>query len=744
MEATLSPPSPLHVSLALTGGPTLNVSLGRFDPASARLDIPGAPAVELRYVSYLTFRAPRDAPSRPPTAARRRVHLVGGAVLDAFVAPAASGALGFYAWPTTTTDVAAWFVPNTALHRLEDTARTGDLLVATGTPRAAVDLAAADQRATLGTLLRPIVGAEAIEAVAAQQSTRRMRLGDLLMEAKLVSQQQLDAALEEQKRRRERKIGEILLERRVIDETQLTEVLARKFGMALVDLDRTPPTRAAAVSIPREICERYGALAIHADAQRVVVAIADPLVSELNDVLRFATRGRRLEEVLARPSQLRRHAQAYLQNREVGGAESALERILADLPPEPASPPAPTPAELDDNALIRLANRLVVDAIERAASDIHIESNGGDGAVFVRYRIDGRCATHCELPARCRNNLVARFKILAELDIAERRRPQDGKIRFAHGDHHVELRVATMPTVGGNEDLVMRILTGAIPLPLAKIGLSAPNLDALVRMTQQPNGLILCVGPTGSGKTTTLHSVLRELNTPERKIWTAEDPVEIRQAGLRQVQVHSKIGLDFAAALRSFLRADPDVIMVGEMRDQETANIAVEASLTGHLVLSTLHTNGAPETVVRLLDIGLEPFNFADALLGILAQRLVRRLCPTCRKRQLITPTNRDELLARYGDGNERLADRLTTGTTWWSPTGCEACGGTGYRGRIAIHELLSVNEEIKALIHRRAPAVDLRLAAQRNGMETLMQDGIAKVLRGETDLAQVVSVCSR
>ena len=287
-----------------------------------------------------------------------------------------------------------------------------------------------------------------------------------------------------------------------------------------------------------------------------------------------------------------------------------------------------------DSALVGLVNRIILDAVEQKASDIHIEANLGPKTTRVRFRKDGALMNYLELPAQFRNAVVSRIKIMSRLDITERRKPQDGKIDFHRfGPAAVELRVATVPTTGGLEDVVMRVLAAAKPVPMDELGLEAGVLNSIKRLISKPHGLFLVCGPTGSGKTTTLHSLLAFLNTAERKIWTAEDPIEITQPGLRQVQVNSKIGWTFAAAMRSFMRADPDVIMVGEMRDAETAKIGIEASLTGHLVLSTLHTNSAAESIVRLLDLGMDPFNFADALLGVLAERLARRLCPHCKIR---------------------------------------------------------------------------------------------------------------
>ena len=392
-----------------------------------------------------------------------------------------------------------------------------------------------------------------------------------------------------------------------------------------------------------------------------------------------------------------------------------------------------------DSAVIKLANQLIIDGARRGASDIHVEPNGPERPMRVRLRIDGDCVEYQEVPARFRRALVARLKIMARLDIAERRKPQDGKIRFTVGGRAIELRVASYPTALGDEDVVMRILPDGKPIPLAQMLLSARNLAAFSSLIRSPYGLVLCVGPTGSGKTTTLHSALGEINRADLKICTAEDPVEITQAGLRQLQIIPRIGLTFEAALRSFLRADPDVIMIGEMRDRETAEVAVEASLTGHLVLSTLHTNSAPETISRLVDMGLDTFTFADSLLGVLAQRLAGALCSDCRVRCEAGGEEQSQL-----DDFALAAGEARPATPPWRAPGCERCSGRGYRGRVALHELLVVDDPLRQAIGRRAPIDELRRLAAAGGMRTLLQDGLDKIAEGLTDLRQVLMVCSR
>ncbi len=402
--------------------------------------------------------------------------------------------------------------------------------------------------------------------------------------------------------------------------------------------------------------------------------------------------------------------------------------------------------EESDSAVVRLVNQLISDAYKVGASDIHIEPRGDQQDTVVRFRIDGRCQQERTVPARHRRALASRLKVMAHLDIAERRKPQDGKILFRLPDQDIELRMATLPTAGSdNEDVVLRVLTAREPAHLDNLGMSERNLHAFKQILQKPYGMILCVGPTGSGKTTTLHAALALINTPDRKIWTAEDPVEITQPGLRQVQVHPRIDLTFATAMRAFLRADPDVIMVGEIRDRETAEISIEASLTGHLILSTLHTNSAVETVTRLLEMRMDPFLFADALLGVLAQRLAQTLCRNCKEPYQPSKEEYEALAHGYGEAAfAQLGVRYDDNFRLWRGKGCHVCRQTGYKGRMGLHELLLATDEIKTLIHARTPVLELLKVAVAQGMTTLVQDGIRKTLEGLTDYKQVQAVAIR
>jgi type II secretory ATPase GspE/PulE/Tfp pilus assembly ATPase PilB-like protein len=399
-----------------------------------------------------------------------------------------------------------------------------------------------------------------------------------------------------------------------------------------------------------------------------------------------------------------------------------------------------------DSAVVQLVNQIIEEAYRRRASDIHWESLTGRRGLMVRFRVDGECFHYMTIPESQKRGCISRIKIMAGLDIAEKRLPQDGKIKFRTKDGKTfEIRVATIPTVENNEDVVMRILGGIEFRSLEEIDLLPDHYAMLKSILDLPYGLILCVGPTGSGKTTTLHACLKYLNKPNKKIWTAEDPVEIVQDGLRQVQVNPKIGLTFSRLLRAFLRADPDVIMIGETRDQETAHTLIEAALTGHLVLSTLHTNSAPETITRLLGMGIDPFNFADSLLGIIAQRLAKRLCKYCKRPYSPKPEEIERIKFEYGEHPDKpLADSLIKEAVFYEPVGCEECNFTGFKGRSGLHEILVPDEDLKDLIIKNAPANEIRKLAMQKGMITLKQDGILKVLRGEATLKQVLAVTLR
>ncbi|BBL72254.1 GspE/PulE family protein [Methylogaea oryzae] len=477
---------------------------------------------------------------------------------------------------------------------------------------------------------------------------------------------------------------------------------------------------------------------LEGDRKRVTIAIDDP--ADHNRILEIQ-RVLRAENITLRVS-LPEDILRFLG--ETGAAATVdLGTIMGQLEEEAAvvnEEQEDREPGLDENAapIIQLVNKIIADAVAMGASDIHVEPGKERASTKVRMRVDGSCREILQVPASHSGAVLSRIKIMSRLDIAERRKPQDGKCKLKIGNRQVELRVATIPTVNG-ESAVLRVLAGAGALPMEKLNLSQRNYEQIQSLVSHPHGIFLVVGPTGSGKTTTLHAVLGYLNQPDKKIWTAEDPVEITQPGLQQVQVLPKIGFDFAAAMRAFLRADPDIILIGEMRDRETCHTGVEASLTGHLVLSTLHTNSAPETITRLLDLGLDPLNFADAFLGVLAQRLLRTLCGDCKEEYIADAEEARRLVHYYGEeffpelgfdpGNLKLC----------RPVGCEKCGGSGYRGRTGIHELLVATPEMKAMICRRAAVSELREQALKEGMRTLFQDGIWKILRGLSDVSQLL-----
>ncbi len=481
-------------------------------------------------------------------------------------------------------------------------------------------------------------------------------------------------------------------------------------------------------------------------------SVLDVLIDDPHDIVRGhdiqrAFPGMTIRYAVSLKCDIKRFLQSTLGMTETGSIEDTLGELVHDARIEESSDADIDEIDENDSAIVRLANQIIAEAYRHEASDIHIEPYSDRKETAIRFRVDGTCSTYMRIPATYRRALVSRIKIMSSLDIAERRKPQDGKLRFKlNRDKEIEVRVATLPTAGNNEDIVMRLLTAKEPMPLESMEFAPSTLTALLEIIEKPHGIILCVGPTGSGKTTTLHAVLHRLNTDARKIWTAEDPIEITQEGLRQVQVLPKIGFTFAAAMRSFLRADPDVIMIGEMRDRETADVAVEASLTGHLVLSTLHTNSAVETVIRLLDLGCDPFNFADAMQGILAKRLCKRLCTHCKEPYHPSMQDYDKILREYGPASWETMKlpAYDDGFRLYRGCGCDYCRQTGFKGRVALHELLQGTDEMKTMIQNRAKTADMTSLAKKEGMITLMQDGILKALGGLTTFEQVRAVAMK
>jgi type II secretory ATPase GspE/PulE/Tfp pilus assembly ATPase PilB-like protein len=542
------------------------------------------------------------------------------------------------------------------------------------------------------------------------------------------------------------------------------EQLAATYGVPYEPFkpNRVKPTELLR-NLRREFAESSGWVPLEEGLTGIVVVCTDPDRTRASKVVVNVYNKRKIEYRVTTEEEFERFLQDYFG--DSNKAADSVTDLLSDLSDtdDSADNAADEVSAAADNELVRLVNRIVVEAYQQGASDIHVEPRPGKGKTIIRLRRDGVLVNYIEVPAAFRSALVTRIKIMCDLDIAEKRRPQDGKIKFRKfGPLDIELRVATIPTAGGTEDVVMRILAAGKPLPLNDIGLSTRNLQQLRACVEKPYGLFLVCGPTGSGKTTTLHSVLAHLNKPDTKIWTAEDPVEITQDGLRQVQVNRKAGLDFVAVMRAFLRADPDIIMVGEMRDAETAGTGIEASLTGHLVMSTLHTNSAVESVIRLLDMGMDPFNFADALLGILAQRLARRLCKECKEPYEPSAAELSQLLDEFctelthtpawkadaARARQAVQDQWKQQFTQdgryqlYRAKGCPACQDTGYRGRIALHELLVASDGVKLLIQERAKVPEILAVALGEGMRTLKMDGIEKVLQGITDVHRVREVC--
>ncbi len=677
-----------------------------------------------------------------------------------------------------------WFVPRSSFHAAEVGQRIGEALVEqhSASPEK-IALALAEQEKLrsqkLGDMLvvRQLITAEELAEAIEQQSRMPMvRIGEALCALGYVTDAQLQDALQQQRADRTIPLGELLVRKGVVSRADLQTALARKMGYPLVDVQNFPADSDALARLPYAMAARTPALPLMRRAGRLVVAVEDPSDRSKLDELEFAAQCK-VVPVLARSGVLlnmvhkayEKMGAATVSAQSVGevswspdGEPGDASKLLASMEKVDASQEDDNdPAiQQSDNSLVRLINSMILEAQAQGVSDIHVECPGGKDKVRIRFRRDGQLRPYLELPHTYRNALIARIKIMCDLDISEKRKPQDGKITFSKFVQNVrlELRVATIPTNNGQEDAVLRLLQSSKPIPLDNLGLSPVNLESFKTAVQRPYGMLLCVGPTGSGKTTTLHSAMGFINTPERKIWTAEDPVEITQAGLRQVQVNPRIEWTFAKALRAFLRADPDVIMVGEIRDEETAQVSVEASLTGHLVLSTLHTNSAPETVTRLLDMGMDPFNFADALLGILAQRLVRKLCTHCRVAHTASAEEEEELLQDYmhilsnvenaptadqvlADWRRRFGSQEESGRgriTLYRPVGCEQCTKTGFRGRAGIHELMTVSRGMRHLIQTGRRADDLLRHALSEGMRTLRQDGIEKVLAGVTTIEEV------
>lgn len=551
----------------------------------------------------------------------------------------------------------------------------------------------------------------------------RKRLGDLLLEAGLVSQEQINEALEWQLRFGGR-FGQAIVELGYVTEAQVADVLARHWNMERVELDKVHVDKHVLALIPEELMERYEVFPLALVNGALHVAMADPRNVHVIDDLRRIVRRDIVPRVVT-PGELRRARARH------DDMQATTKDVLARYGGERVEETAAAVEDVSDSVGVHLVNLILDYAVRDRASDIHIEP--GETTTVVRQRVDGRLRKMDEFPRRVGNDVVSRIKVMAQLDITNRRTPQDGRLWAEVRGQPVELRVSTLPTIHG-EKVVMRILSTASDIiPVDKLSFQPENLRAVQRMLTHAEGMILVTGPTGAGKTTTLYSMLSELNKPDVNIVTIEDPVEIRVTGINQVGVNPRGGLTFAGALRSVLRQDPDIVMVGEMRDQETAEIAVRAALTGHLVLSTLHTNNAVATVGRLLDMGIPAYLVAGTVIGIVAQRLVRRLCMECRRpvRQLAPE-------------EERFLGPVARSTVLYEAVGCPVCNDSGYSGRLAIEEVLLMSRELKRLVRDAAPEEQLLAAAERAGFVSMRESGVRRVLAGETTVREVMAVVHR
>jgi type IV pilus assembly protein PilB len=596
------------------------------------------------------------------------------------------------------------------------------------------------------------------------------RLGDLLVREKLITRDQLGKALQEQKQSGTR-VGYNLVKLGFIAETELTKILARQFKMPAVDLSRFEVDPRIAKLVPADLAMKHLVLPLKRDGRTLTVAMADPTNLGVLEDLKFITRYD-IFPVIGGEFSIKT-AVDKIYEAAMDNQVSDLMAVIDDMAQEgdvevvedreEDVSAAALQAQMEDAPVVKLINAILTDAVKRGASDIHFESFEHD--LRVRYRIDGALQEVMKPPMKLKAALISRFKIMAQLNIAERRVPQDGRIKLKYGNKVIDYRVSTLPTLFG-EKIVLRILDkGNLTLDLEKFGIEPKAERDLMEAVQNPYGMVLVTGPTGSGKTTTLYSALSKVNNIDVNIMTAEDPVEYNLYGVNQVLVRTDIGMTFAAALKAFLRQDPNIIMVGEIRDLETGGIAIKAALTGHMVLSTLHTNSAPETVTRLMDMGLEPFNVASALNLVLAQRLLRRVCPSCKERYTPTelelgaakvkPTTTlrdlkftletiENAKAKATKEAAPLLTNITLDTTvsqlpYFRGRGCDACAGTGLKGRQGVYEVMPMSPNIRKLILMNVGAVEIRDAAVEEGMLTLRMDGWMKVMKGITTLEQVI-----
>ena len=754
-----------EVLLVLMDGTRVEAVLTRsFVPEESEIAVQLRDSGELR--SYLLARvccifmmptqAHRDAACAEPT--QEEITTVRDERYRVVVLKSSQGRSGIYGYCIgADTPLTLAFFTNHGIKSRRPETRVGEILECAGMVSAeAIKDALAEQKRLRDRKLGDILSQEhglyrdqienAIEKAHREgKISPRMKIGEILINAGLVTAEKVSEALTNQDSGKKKKIGLLLIEKGLITEEQLLMVLALKFRLRFVDLDRLTPSQSALLCIPAGVAQTLKILPLELRDELLVVATSEPTDYTIPDSLRFHVK-KQVEMVVASPVKISRALTKFYSQQEsdVGDILEGLSVKELEVDMDSETGESDGGISESDSHIVTLVNKILLDAYSKGASDIHFEPSFRTEPFQVRYRIDGTCRLVHKIPAGYKRAILSRIKIMSNLDISERRKPQSGKILMARNNQKIEFRVEVSPTVGGNEDAVLRILTSAEPLPLEDMGFSSHNMTYFKKALKQPYGMILCVGPTGSGKTTTLHSALKFINTQEIKIWTVEDPVEITQPGLRQVQVHAKIGLTFHEALRSFLRSDPDVIMVGEMRDGETAKTALEASLTGHLVLSTLHTNSAPETIVRLIEMGMDPFNFSDSLLAVLAQRLARRLCDRCKEPYHPDESEYDDLVRIYDPKwfREHMPRPYSAELVLMKKHGCDACNGTGYKGRVAIHELLMNTDAIKQMIRHKANIDEIRTTAIRESMKTLLMDGIHKIFQGVLDREELLRVC--
>lgn len=560
----------------------------------------------------------------------------------------------------------------------------------------------------------------------------KQKFGDLLLQTGQITKEQLEEALAEQKRSKER-LGAVLVKKGYITEQRLIETLEFQLGIPHVILSKRRIDPDVLALVPENIAKKYRVFPVEKQGKRLVLAVLDPTDVYALDELRLML-NQEIQPVIVTEEDLNQAFSYYY------GITGSVQEVFKDLDVQIEEEevedqgPGDLEAMVEDAPIVRLVNLIITQAVKERASDIHLEPT--ERELVIRYRVDGRLRKVMTSPKNTQAAIISRIKIISGMNIAEKRLPQDGRIQMRVDGIPIDLRVSCIPIVFG-EKVVMRILfKNNVLAKMESLGFLPDTLERFRSIYKQPHGIILVTGPTGSGKSTTLSSVLNELNSPEVNIMTVEDPVEYQIPGINQVQVNVKAGLTFAMALRSFLRQDPDIIMVGEIRDGETAQIATQAALTGHLVLSTLHTNDAPSSITRLIDMKIEPFLVASTVIGILAQRLVRGVCPDCKKAYTLTP---DDIY--YDIVTQNLPDCPPEKLVFYKGAGCRRCNGKGYSKRLAIHEVLLVNQEMRSLISKNVPAGEIKEMAIKNGMRTLFQDGLIKALEGKTTLEEIVRV---